>query len=195
MRTQLTIAATLIVTGVLSAGIPAFDVVSAEQRSDDGETRRYSVESDEVIAEVLRLDQKIADAVIRGDTSYVASVTAADFVMVHGDGWTNGGKPLSTDRKESMLQRVTSKYYDVLDFDSVKAEMHGDIAITYGRYIAHTTGGTQPPLDRIVAPEKRWFSVWFERVYEKRDGKWIYLSHRTVHGPTFGADRQSVRDK
>jgi len=193
MRTQLTIAASLIVAVVLSAGIPAFDVVVAGQRGDDGEPRQYSVDSDGVKAEVLRLDQKIADAVIRGDTAYVASVTAADFVMVHGDGWTNGGQPLLTDTKESMLQRVTSKYYDVIDFDSVKAEMHGDIAITYGRYIAHTTGGQ--PVDRIVAPNKRWFSVWFERVYEKRDGKWIYLSHRTVHGPTFGADRQSVRDK
>ena len=95
-----------------------------------------------------------------------------------------------------MLQRVTSKYYDVIDFDSVKAEMHGDIAITYGRYIAHTTGSTRSQqVDQIVTPDKRRFSVWFERVYEKRDGKWIYLSHRTVHGPTFGADRQSVRDK
>ena len=196
MRTQRTIAASLILAVVLSAGIPAFDVVAAGQRGDDGETTRYSVDSDGVKAEVLRLDQKIADAVIRGDTAYVASVTAADFVMVHGDGWTNGGEPLLTDTKESMLQRVTSKYYDVIDFDSVKAEMHGDIAITYGRYIAHTTGGIQSqPVDRIVAPDKRWFSVWFERVYEKRDGKWIYLSHRTVRGPTFGADRQSVRDK
>jgi hypothetical protein len=196
MRTQLTIAATLIVAGVLSAGIPVIDVVAAGQRDDDRETRRYSVDGDPVKAEVLRLDQKIADAVIRGDTAYVASVTAADFVMVHGDGWTNGGEPLLTDTKESMLQRVTSRYYDVLDFDSVKAEMHGDIAITYGRYIAHTTGSTRSQqVDQIVAPDKRWFSVWFERVYEKRDGKWIYLSHRTVHGPTFGADLQSVRDK
>jgi hypothetical protein len=77
----------------------------------------------------------------------------------------------------------------------VKAEMHGDIAITYGRYIAHTTGDTALGIDRSIPPDKRWFSVWFERVYAKRDGKWIYLSHRTVHGPTFGADRQSVRDK
>ena len=192
MRTQLTIAASLIVAVVLSAGIPAFDVVVAGQRGDDGEPRQYSVDSDGVKAEVLRLDQKIADAVIRGDTAYVASVTAADFVMVHGDGWTNGGQPLLTDTKESMLQRVTSKYYDVIDFDSVKAEMHGDIAITYGRYIAHTTGGTSIA---AVPSDKRWFSVWFERVYAKRDGKWFYLSHRTVHGKTFGADRQSVRDK
>ena len=46
MRTQLTIAASLIVAVVLSAGIPAFDVVAAGQRGDDGETRRYSVDSD-----------------------------------------------------------------------------------------------------------------------------------------------------
>jgi ketosteroid isomerase-like protein len=174
MRTRLIIVATLIVTGVLTAGLSGFYVAAAEERDGDE-------------AEVLRLDQKIADAVVRGDTAYVASATSADFVMVHGDGWTNGGKPLATDTKESMLKRVTSKYYDVIDFDSVKVEMHGDVAITYGRYIAHTTGG--------AAPDKRWFSVWFERVYAKQDGKWVYLSHRTVHGPTPGPDRQSVRDK
>lgn len=137
--------------------------------------------------EVLELDQRIADAVVRGDTAYVDSMTSADFVMVHGDGWTRGGQPLLTDTKQSMLGRVTSKYYDVIDFDSVRAEMHGDVAITYGRYIAHTTGGRDP--------DRAWFSVWFERVYAQRDGRWSYLSHRTVHGPTFGRDRESVRDK
>jgi hypothetical protein len=138
-------------------------------------------------AEVLALDQKIADAVVRGDTAYVYGVTPDDFVMVHGDGWTNGGKPLLTDSKASLLGRVTAKYYDVIAFDSVKAEMHGDIAITYGRYVAHTSGGNDP--------SKRWFAVWFERVYAKRNGKWIYLSHRTVHGPTYGTDRAAVQDK
>jgi hypothetical protein len=52
--------------------------------------------------------------------------------------------------------------------------------------------------DRIVpgsTPNEAWFSVWYERVYAKRDGRWIYLSHRTVHGPTYGPDRQSVSDK
>jgi hypothetical protein len=63
-----------------------------------------------------------------------------------------------------------------------------DSAVASGRHPIAAVG-------RIAAPDKRWFSVWFERVYEKRDGKWIYLSHRTVHGPKFGADRRSVRDK
>ena len=58
-----------------------------------------------------------------------------------------------------------------IDFDSVKAEMHGDIAITYGRYIAHTTGDTALGIDRSIPPDKRWFSVWFERVYAKRDAE------------------------
>jgi hypothetical protein len=61
-------AAALVVDVLLSAGILASDVVAAGQRGDDGETRRYSVDRDGVKAEVLRLDQKIADAVIRGDS-------------------------------------------------------------------------------------------------------------------------------
>jgi len=137
--------------------------------------------------EVLTLDQRIADAVVHGDTQFVDNVTPADFVMVHGDGWTNGGQPLSTDTKQSMLRRVSTKYYDLIQFDSVKAELHRDVAITYGRYISHTSGGNDP--------SKRWFAVWFERVYAKRDGNWIYLSHRTVYGPTYGPDRASVQDK
>jgi ketosteroid isomerase-like protein len=136
--------------------------------------------------DVLELDQRIADAVVRGDAAYVDALTADDFTMVHGDAWTRGGQPLAIDGKEALLQRVASKYYDVLDFDSVHAELHRDVAITHGRYLAHTTGGTDP--------SRAWFSVRYERVYARRDGGWRYLSHRTVHGPIFGASRESVVD-
>jgi hypothetical protein len=151
-----------------------------------GQTSRAGHEPAEK-AEVLALDQRIADAVVRGDTAYVDQVTAGDFVMVHGDGWTTGGKPLLTDDKPALLRRVATKYYDVIAFDSVNAEMHGDVAITYGRYVAHVTGSPEPA--------RAWFSVWFERVYARRNGRWVYLSHRTVHGPTFGASRASVEGK
>jgi hypothetical protein len=137
-------------------------------------------------AEILQIDQKIADAVVRGDVAYVDSVTPADFVMVHGDGWANGGRPLLTDTKQSMLRRVETKAYAALPFDSIKAEMHDDVAITYGRYLGNQVANP---------PERSWFAVWFERVYQKRNGKWIYLSHRTVHGPTYGPTRDSVSDK
>jgi hypothetical protein len=137
-------------------------------------------------AEVLAFERDMEAAVVRGDVAYVDRVSAPDLSFTHGDGWTTGGKPLLVDDRKAFLKRVENKQYLVRDLDSVRVEMHGDIAITYGRYVANA---------RIGDPAKAWFSVWFERVYEKRNGQWFYVSHRTVHGPTYGPDRQSVQDK
>jgi hypothetical protein len=136
--------------------------------------------------EVLAFERAMEAAVVRGDAAYVDSVSAPDLSFTHGDGWTTGGKPLLVDDRKAFLMRVENKQYNVRDLDSVKVELHGDIAITYGRYVAQ---------NRTGKPDQSWFSVWFERVYEKRDGHWLYVSHRTVHGPTYGPDRQSVSDK
>lgn len=137
-------------------------------------------------ATVLELERSIEAAVVRGDVAYVDSHSAPDLIFTHGDGWTHGDKPLLVDDRKTFLKRVENKQYLARDLDSVKVEMHGDIAITYGRYVAQ---------NRIGNPARSWFSVWFERVYAKRDGQWLYVSHRTVHGPTYGPDRQSVQDK
>jgi hypothetical protein len=136
--------------------------------------------------ELAGIDQVIATAVVNGQTDYVRSRTTPDFSMVHGDIWTRGGKASLRDTQESMLNRVTNKSYGVLDFDHIRVERHDDVAITTGRYLARSNG---------ARPERAWFSVWFERVYQKRDGHWVYLSHRTVHGPTYGPDRESVETK
>jgi len=137
-------------------------------------------------AEVLEAERKMEAAVVRGDVAYVDRVSAPDLSFTHGDGWTTGGKPLLVDDRKTFLKRVENKQYLVRDLDSVKVEMHGDIAITYGRYVAENRNG---------GPDHSWFSVWFERVYAKRNGEWLYVSHRTVHGPTYGPDRASVSDK
>jgi uncharacterized protein DUF4440 len=139
-------------------------------------------------AELRQLDQKVANAVVKGDVDYVRSMTTSDFSMIHGDIWTRGGISNNRDTQESMLSRV-GKAYGVLDFDHIQTEMHDDIGITYGRYLAKPNTAGPGTLDRA------WFSVWFERVYAKRNGRWIYLSHRTVHGPTYGPDRKAVSDK
>lgn len=142
--------------------------------------------SKEAAAEVLAFERAMEAAVVRGDVAYVEHVSAPDLTFTHGDGWTTGGKPLLVDDRQSFLERVRNRQYNARDLDSVKVEMHGDIAITYGRYVAQNrTGGA----------DQSWFSVWFERVYAKRDGHWLHVSHRTVHGPTYGPDRQSVSDK
>ena len=38
---------------------------------------------------------------------------------------------------------------------------------------------------KVAEPGREEFIVWFERVYVRRDGRWQYVSHRTVHGPTY----------
>ena len=130
-------------------------------------------------ADVLALEQKIEAAVVAGDVAFVDSVTPADFIFVHGDGWTSGGQPLMTDNKAAFLKRVADKEYLVHDLDNVKVEMHGDIAITYGRYVSLFM-----PKNRTNATPGKLNSIWFERVWAKRNGQWQWLSHRTVHGPT-----------
>jgi len=57
-------------------------------------------------------------------------------------------------------------------------ELHGDIAITYGMYRARNKSGS---------PDRGAFTVWFERVYAYRGGLSQYLSHPTVHGPTYAS--------
>ncbi len=133
--------------------------------------------------EVLALERDIAAAIVRGDAAYFDKVTAPDFVMIHGDGWTNGGKPALADDKASFMRRVANKSYAAHDYDVQSVEMHGDVAITYGRYVGNIPSS---PAGR------QWFSVWYQKVYAKRDGRWLYLSHRTVDGAHYGDDRRSV---
>jgi len=134
-------------------------------------------------AEVLALERSLAEALVRGDTAYFDRVTSPDFVMVHGDGWTRGGPPALVDDKASFMQRVADKLYAVHDYEVQAAEMHDDVAITYGRYVGHIPSSP---------PGRRWFYVWYQKVYARRDGRWVYLSHRTVDGAHYALDRQSL---
>jgi ketosteroid isomerase-like protein len=133
--------------------------------------------------EVMAVEKKIEAAVVAGDVAYVSSVLADDFVMVHSDEWTSGGNPRVSDNRQSFLANVAKKNYLVRDLDSVKVEMHGDIAITHGHVVGQE------------GKQGKWFSLWYERVYAKRNGKWMYISGRTVRGPVNGTDRASVQDK
>jgi len=160
------------------------------QRLSSAETPKVSAASPSTTsadaAEVLELERKIGEAIVRGDAAYFDRVTADNFVMTHSDRWTTGGKPLLVDDKASFRKRIESRSYLTYDLDSVKVELHGDIAITYGRYVASI---------RNTTPQRAWFSVWFEKVFAKCKGQWLYLSHRTVQGANYGPDRSSVANK
>ena len=129
--------------------------------------------------EVLAFEREMEAAVVRGDVAFLDRACTSDFSFTHGDGWTTGGQPLRVENKEQWLASVGKAPYLSRDLDSVQVESHGDIAITYGRYHARNKAGE---------PGRRAFTVWFERVYARRSGRWQYVSHRTVHGPTYERD-------
>jgi Domain of unknown function (DUF4440) len=153
--------------------------VSAQQPNRapaNGASDNKATSTDAGAAEVLAFERDMEAAVVRGDVAYLSRILPADFTFTHGDGWTTGGAPIRVDTKASWLEAVRQRPYLSRDLDSVKVEMHGDIAITYGRYVAK---------NRNAAAGRNRFTVWFERVYAKRNRQWQYVSHRTVHGPTY----------
>lgn len=172
----------LVIVGVLLVGVSVLSAQSPPQTQ-----RPAAVVSPAAQAtageEVLALERSLAVALVNGDAAYFDRVTSPDFVMVHGDGWTHGGQPTLVDDKASFMRRVANKSYAVHDYDVQSVEMHGDVAVTYGRYIGHIPSSP---------PGRQWFYVWYQKVYAKRDGRWLYISHRTVDGAHYGVDRKSV---
>ena len=130
-------------------------------------------------ADVLAFERDIEAAVVRGDVAFVDAATAPTFTFTHGDGWTTGGEPLRVDDRRDWLATVAKAPYESRTLSSVRTEVHGDVVITYGRYVARFK-------NRV--PGRTQFTVWYQRVYAQRNGKWQYLSHRTVDGPTYERD-------
>ena len=131
---------------------------------------------DPAVADVLAFEREVEAAIVRGDVEFMDRACAPTFTFTHGDGWTTGGQPLRVDNRAQWMAVVKSAPYASRELDSVRVEMHGDVAVTYGRYVARMKRGD---------PERQQFDLWFERVYARRDGRWQYLSHRTVDGPHF----------
>ena len=128
------------------------------------------------IAEVLAFEKQMEAAVVRGDVKFLDRALSPDFIFTHGDGWTTGGAPLKVDTKATWLAYVVKQPppYLYRELDHVQVELHGNIALTIGRYLY---------LPQSSNPQPGHMYVWFERVYAKQNGEWKHLSHRTVKGP------------
>ena len=130
------------------------------------------------IAEVLAFEKQMEAAVVRGDVKFLDRALSPDFLFTHGDGWVDGGAPLKVDTKATWLDYVAKQPspYIYRELDHVQVELHGDIALTIGRYL-------YLPRPNSPRPTTNHLYVWFERVYQKQNGEWKHLSHRTTKGP------------
>src|SRR3954471_24789997 len=99
------------------------------------------------IAEVLAFEKEMEAAVVRGDVKFLDRALTSDFIFTHGDGWTTGGAPLKVDTKASWLAYVVKQPppYLYRELDHVQVEIHGDIALTVGRYLYLPQSNTPQP--------------------------------------------------
>ena len=67
-------------------------------------------EQPDAAAEVIELEKRIEQAVLRADVDFLDAVCADDFTYTHGDGWTTGEPVLSVDRKQEWLASLDGRY-------------------------------------------------------------------------------------
>ena len=109
----------------------------------------------------MAFEKQCDDAAVKGDVAFLERALSSDFVMTHGDGWTSGGAPLKVDTKATWLAYVGKQPlpYVYRNLDSIQVELHGDVAITVGRYryLPRTdlAESRQQPLVRVVRARLR----------------------------------------
>ena len=121
----------------LLAVCAAVSLAAAQQRAAVPTDRQAASPkaAHEIAAEVLAFEREIEAAVVRGDVGFVDAASAPTFTFTHGDGWTTGGPPLRVDSRADWLATVAKSPYASRVLDSVRTEVHGDVVITYGRYV------------------------------------------------------------
>jgi ketosteroid isomerase-like protein len=122
-------------------------------------------------AAVLELDRAAEDALNRMDTELLSTIYADDLVFTHGEAWTNSHSLGFTTSKAEWLEFIANSdgMFTEKNANTQRIEMHGDVAIVQGRSSGRNKGEA--------------YEIWYLRVYEKREGNWKLISHKTVRGP------------
>lgn len=124
-------------------------------------TLQITASGADVLADLQAMDQRIEDAVVKADLKFLESVYAGDFRFTHGTG--------NVQSKDEWLKSVAKRGFLSRKISLVEVELHGDVAVTSGRLDVVKSG---------EGAEK--YSLKYVRVYERRNGRWQMLMHRTV---------------
>lgn len=120
-------------------------------------------------AELLTLDKQWQEAVVSGDVKFIEKRTADDFVFTHGGGTT-------VDTKADWVRRTKQVPKTVLErkASNQSVEIHGDIALVFGRLDVRAITQTDP--------NPFCYALEYVHLYARRKGEWMFLSHRTTQG-------------
>ena len=111
---------------------------------------------------LLTLNQQVDNDVVKKDITALQKVYAADFIFSHGSGKVEG--------KDSWLKSAGKGLFISRNHDSVKVELHNDVAIVKGKLAVVKTN--KDKTDR--------YHLYYIRVYAKRANAWQMISHSTT---------------
>jgi hypothetical protein len=127
------------------------------------------------ISYLLKLDSKIQEAVVIGDSLLLDTALAKDFVFTHG--FMDGGQE-DKNKWRSLATKNPSIYF-YRRVDSAIVELHEDIAIIMG-----TLSVKRVPIARRKETENYCYTLGYFHVYAFRNNRWQFLSHRTTKSIT-----------
>ena len=111
---------------------------------------------------LLVLNQQVDDNVVKKNIPELEKVYANDFVFSHGSGKVEG--------KAGWLVSAGKGLFLSRTHDSVKVELHKDVAVVKGKLSVAKTN--KEKTDR--------YHLYYIRVYAKRDNRWQMISHNTT---------------
>jgi ketosteroid isomerase-like protein len=141
---------------VLAASPTAFGQTPSPSPSPAEKPAEKMAAGGSVEQELMQLEQKLTDALMKGDFATFGSHLADNATFVDPAGAVNTRAQFESDVKSGALKIESSKIEDM------KVQTHGDVAIvTYKT----TDKGTYKGQD--ISGDYRWIDV-----FVKRDGKW-----------------------
>ena len=111
---------------------------------------------------LVDFNQQVDDNVVSKNIAALEKAYADDFVFSHGSGRVEGKAPWLKSAGKGLF--VSRKH------DSVKVEMHYDVAIVKGKL--SVVKNNKDKTDR--------YHLYYIRVYAKRNNQWQMISHSTT---------------
>ena len=130
---------------------------------------RVGAQSQPAANDLMDLDRRLQEAAVKGDAQLFERYLADDFVFTHSGG--------QTDTKADWVARakqVPAPYLARRVSDQT-VETHGDVALVAGRLDVRV-----PPSPKQAQAAPQCYALRYLHVYGKRNGHWMFLSHRTT---------------
>lgn len=128
-------------------------------RAQSGSAAAAARQSSASVDTLKALDRQVEDAFLRGNSTFLTSILGDDFRF-----WN--ARQTAWGKTEILTLFAKAGNFVSRKLTSVDAEVHGTVALTTGRI-------------EVTSTNPRSYTVCYVRLYERRDGQWTLISHRT----------------